>query len=47
MWIVFEKIMNNSQKIKIILKLQQRFRIKKYNVFTEQINKVSLSAKDD
>ena len=29
------------------MKLQQRFRTKKYNVFTENVNKIELSANDD
>ena len=31
---------------KLILKSQQRFRSKKYNVFTEEINKIAFSAND-
>ena len=36
MWIIFENI-------KLILKSQQRFRSKKQNVFTEEVNKIALS----
>ena len=32
---------------KLILKLQQRFRSEKHNVFTEEVNKIVLSAKKD
>ena len=32
---------------KIILKSQQRFKIDYHNVYTEQINKIALSSKDD
>ena len=38
-----EVIKNN----KLILKTQQRFRSEKYNVFTEEIDKISLSSNDD
>ena len=38
-----EFIKNNT----LILKSQQRFRSEKYNVFTEEVNKIPLSAKDD
>ena len=38
-----EFIKNN----KLILKLQQRFTNEKHNVFTEDVNKISLSANDD
>ena len=38
-----EFIKNN----KLILKSQQRFRSKKYNVFTEEVNKTELSANND
>ena len=39
-----------SGKIKdnrLILKSQQRFRSEKYNVFTEEVNKIALIANDD
>ena len=32
---------------KLILKIQQRFRSEKHNVFTEEINKIALSSNDD
>ena len=32
---------------KLILKLQQRFRNEKQNVFTEEVNKIALSANND
>ena len=32
---------------KLILKSQQRFRSKKHNVFTEEVNKITLIANDD
>ena len=32
---------------KAILKTQQRFKSERHNVFTEEINKVSLSSNDD
>ena len=35
------------KKNKLILKSQQRFKCKKYNVFTKQVNKIALSANDD
>ena len=38
-----EFIKNN----KLILKTQQRFRSKKHNEFTEEINKIALSSNDD
>ena len=38
-----EFIKNN----KLILKIQQRFRSEKHNVFTEEINKIALSSNDD
>ena len=41
---------NNKQFIKnkkLILKTQQRFRSKKHNVFTEEINSIALSSNDD
>ena len=42
MWIVLEKMIKNLQKV-IPLKSQQRFK----HVFTEQVNKIALSANDD
>ena len=44
MWIVLEKIIKNNNKL--ILKLQEKFRSKKLNVFTEEVNKIALSAKN-
>ena len=38
-----EFIKNN----KLILKIQQRFRSERHNVFTEEVNKIALSANDD
>ena len=35
------------KKNKLILKPQQRFRSKKHNVFTEEINQIALSLNDD
>ena len=31
----------------VIIKCQQRFKSRRYNVFTEEINKITLSSKDD
>ena len=36
-----------KQNYKLIIKLQQRFRSKKHDLFTEQVTKISLSANDD
>ena len=36
-------LLNNE----IILKLQQRFKSKAHNVYTEEINKIALSSNDD
>ena len=41
--IVLEKIKNN----RILLRSQQRFRSKKHNIFTEEVNKIALSVVDD
>ena len=38
---------DEEQNYKLILKSQQRLKSKKQNVFTEEVNKVELSAKDD
>ena len=38
---------DEEQNNKLILKSQQRLKSKKQNVFTEEVNKVALSAKDD
>ena len=32
---------------KEVIKCQQRFKTRRYNVFTEEINKILLSSKDD
>ena len=43
-----EEFMKNSLKNnKLTLKTQQRFKNKRRNVFTEEINKISLSSNDD
>ena len=49
-----EKIysLNKNQKEfiksnKLVLKTQQRFKSERHNVFTEEINKISLSSNDD
>ena len=44
MWII---INNLQKKNKLILKTQQRLRNEKHNVFTEEINKITLSSNDD
>ena len=36
-------LLNNQ----IILKVQQRFRSERHNVYTEEINKIALSSNDD
>ena len=38
------KFINNNR---VILKSQRRFRSEKHNVFTEDVNKIELSASDD
>ena len=35
------------KKSKLILKIQQRFKSERHNVFTEVINKIALSSNDD
>ena len=45
-------ILKEDQKVfvknnKLILKIQQRFKSEKYNVFTREINKDALSSNDD
>ena len=35
------------RKNRLTLKRQQRFRSQKYNSFTEEVNKITLSANDD
>ena len=47
MQIVLKKSKEFSKNNKLLLKLQQRFKSKKQNVFTEEINKIALSAIDD
>ena len=43
LWIVLEKIM----KKKLLLKSQQGSKSEKHNVFTDEVNKIAWSAKDD
>ena len=50
MWIVLEFIKRKQQKkknSKLILKTLQKFRSDKHNVFTEEVIKIALRAKDD
>ena len=47
MRIVLERIIKNSLKQQINIKSQQRFKSKKHNVFTEEVNKIALSANDE
>ena len=47
MWLVLEKIIKNSKNDKLILKSHQRFKSNKHNVFTEEVNKITLSANND
>ena len=35
------------EKNKVVLKTQQRFKSERHNVFTEEINKISLGSNDD
>ena len=37
----YEEVVKNN---KLILKTQQRFKIEKYDIFTEEINKIALSS---
>ena len=43
---VLKKIKTIDEK-EVIIKSQQRFKSKRYNVFTEEINKIVLSSNDD
>ena len=45
--IVLKKIIKNFLKNKLILKTQQRFKSKRHNIFTEEVNKIALSSNDD
>ena len=45
--IVLKKIIKNFLKNKLILKTQQRFKSKRHNIFTEEVNKIALSSTDD
>ena len=47
MWIVLEKIIKKLKNNKLILKSQQRFRSERHKVFTEEVNKVAMSANKD
>ena len=47
MWLVLEKIIKNSKNDKLILISHQRFKSDKHNVFTEEVNKITLSANND
>ena len=44
MWIVLEKIIKKLKNNKLILKSQQTFRSERHKVFTEEVNKIALSA---
>ena len=44
LWESHKEFIKNN---KLILKSKQRFRSEKHNVFTEKVNKIALSAKDD
>ena len=46
MLMVLKKIKRIDEK-EVIIKSQQRFKSKRYNVFTEEINKIVLSSNDD
>ena len=45
--IKFDDYKNCLLKDKILLKTQQRFKSKKHDVYTEDINKIALSNNDD
>ena len=47
MIIVIKKIKKNSKNNSLILKSKQIFRYEKHNVFTEEVNKIALSANGD
>ena len=47
MQIVLKKIKENSSRKEQILKTQQRFKSKRHNVFTEEINKIALGSNND
>ena len=40
-------VLKKSQNIKVIWKTQQRFKSERQNVFTEEINTISLISNDD
>ena len=40
-------VLKKSQNIKVISKTQQRFKSERHNVFTEEINTISLISNDD
>ena len=46
MQIVLKEIKKTHKK-RLILKTQQRFKSERHNVFTEEINQISLSSNDD
>ena len=43
----FKKILKMHKNNKSILKIKQRFKSEKHNLFTEEINKIALSSNDD
>ena len=47
MIIVIKKIKKNSKNNTLILKSKQIFRYEKHNVFTEEVNKIAMSANGD
>ena len=47
MWIVFKNQKEFMKSSNLILKSQQRFRSEKYNLFIEEINKITLNANHD
>ena len=44
---LMQKRSQGTKNNKLILKSQQSFRSKKYNVFTKEVNQIALSANDD